>query len=366
MHERQQSALYQQDLQRNYLLDHCFLLQYNKFLTLLAKETHMSKPLKLMDQLRQAIRALHYSYRTEQAYSMWVRHYIHFHQLQHPKNLCESDVSAFLTHLAINRQVAPNTQNQALNALVFLYKHVLDQPLDEIKQVKRASGKQKLPVVLDQNEIRRLLENLNHPHWLLPALMYGSGLRLMEALRLRVKDLDFNYRAIRVMRGKGGKDRVVTLPDNLIDHLEKQIDYARLLHNKDLKDGYGHTILPYALERKYPNAAASFHWQLVFPARNRSKHPQSGKISRYHIHEQSLQRAIKNGLKKASIAKPASSHSLRHSFATHLLERGADIRTVQEQLGHSEVRTTQIYTHVLKRGAGGVVSPLNDILGNLK
>lgn len=325
----------------------------------------MPGQIKLMDQLKQAIRVRHYSYRTEQAYSMWVRNFIHFHQLQHPKTLSEKDVSTFLTHLAVNKRVAPNTQNQALNALVFLYRHVLEQPLEEIKQIKRASGKQKLPVVLDQNEIRRLLENLNHPHWLLAALMYGSGLRLMEALRLRVKDLDFTYRAIRVVQGKGGKDRVVTLPDNLINHLKKQVEYARLLHEKDLEDGFGKTILPYALERKYPNASGSFHWQLVFPARKRSQHPQSGRISRYHIHEQTLQRAIKNALRSAHIDKPASSHSLRHSFATHLLERGADIRTVQEQLGHSDVRTTQIYTHVLKRGAGAVVSPLNDILGNL-
>lgn len=321
--------------------------------------------MKLMDQLKQAIRVRHYSYRTGQAYSMWVRHYIHFHKLKHPKNLNETDVSAFLTHLAISRRVAPNTQNQALNALVFLYRHVLDQPLQEIKQVKRASGKQKLPVVLDQNEIRALLENLPHPHWIIAAVMYGSGLRLMEALRLRIKDIDFTYRAIRVVQGKGGKDRVVTLPDHLINHLKKQIEFARMLHDKDIQDGFGRTILPYALEKKYPNAAASFHWQLVFPARNRSQHPQSGRISRYHIHEQTLQRAIKKALVSAKISKPASSHSLRHSFATHLLERGADIRTVQEQLGHADVRTTQIYTHVLQRGAGAVISPLNDILGNL-
>jgi len=292
---------------------------------------------------------------------MWVKHYIHYHKLQHPKNLDESSVAEFLTHLAIHRKVSPATQNQAFNALVFLYKRVLDSPLQEVTQVKRASGKHKLPIVLDQNEIRRLIENLNHPHWLIAALMYGSGLRLMEALRLRVKDIDFNYRAIRVIHGKGGKDRVVTLPDNLIDQLKKQIEYARMLHNKDLSDGYGRTILPYALERKYPNASSTFHWQLVFPARNRSKHPQSGRISRYHVHEQTLQRAIKKALREANISKPASSHSLRHSFATHLLERGADIRTVQEQLGHSDVRTTQIYTHVLKRGAAAVVSPLNSI-----
>ncbi len=324
----------------------------------------MSKPLKLLDQVKQAIRVRHYSYRTEQSYVMWVKQYIRFHNIQHPQNLDESDVSKFLTHLAINRRVAPSTQNQALNALVFLYRYVLESPLQEIKQVKRASGKQKLPVVLNQNEIRTLLKHLPHPHWLLAALMYGSGLRLMEVLRLRVKDFDFQYRAIRVMQGKGRKDRVVTLPDNLISHIKQQIEYSRMLHNKDIEDGFGKTILPYALDRKYPNAASSIEWQFVFPAKNRSKHPQSNQVSRYHIHEQTLQRAIKNALRKAGINKTASSHSLRHSFATHLLERGADIRTVQEQLGHSDVRTTQIYTHVLQRGAGGVISPLNDILAD--
>ena len=326
----------------------------------------MSKPLKLLDQVKQAIRVRHYSYRTEQSYIMWVKQYIRFHNIQHPKNLDESDVSKFLTHLAINKRVAPNTQNQALNALVFLYRYVLESPLQDIKQVKRASGKQKLPVVLNQNEIRALLKHLPHPHWLLAALMYGSGLRLMEVLRLRVKDFDFQYRAIRVMQGKGRKDRVVTLPDNLISHIKQQIEYSRMLHNKDMEDGFGKTILPYALDRKYPNAASSIEWQFVFPAKNRSKHPQCKQVSRYHIHEQTLQRAIKNALRKAGINKTASSHSLRHSFATHLLERGADIRTVQEQLGHSDVRTTQIYTHVLQRGAGGVISPINDILADVK
>jgi len=220
----------------------------------------MSKPLKLLDQVKQAIRVRHYSYRTEQSYVMWIKRYIRFHNIQHPQNLDESDVSKFLTHLAIDRRVAPNTQNQALNALVFLYKCVLESPLKEIKHVKRATAIKKLPVVLNQKEIRNLLKQLSHPHWLLAALMYGSGLRLMEVLRLRVKDFDFQYRAIRVMQGKGRKDRVVTLPDNLNDHIKNQIEYARMLHNKDIEDGFGKTILPFALDRKYPNAATSFHW----------------------------------------------------------------------------------------------------------
>lgn len=321
----------------------------------------MSKSTKLLDQVREAIRVRHYSYRTEQCYVMWIKQYIRFHSIKHPNTLDESDVSAFLSHLALDRKVAPNTQNQALNALLFLYRHVLGSPLEQIKHIQRASGKQKLPVVLDQDEIRRLIQSLEYPHWLLAALMYGSGLRLMEALRLRIKDIDFQYRAIKVMQGKGRKDRVVTLPDNLIDHLKTQIGHARMLHQKDIEDGFGRTILPHALDRKYPNAAASFEWQFMFPSKNRSIDPQSNKIARHHIHEQTLQRAIKKAIYKAKINKPASSHSLRHSFATHLLERGADIRTVQEQLGHTDVRTTQIYTHVLQRGGRGVVSPLNDI-----
>lgn len=321
----------------------------------------MSKQIKLLDQLRIAIRTRHYSYRTEQAYVMWTKQYIRFHNIQHPQNLNETDVSQFLSHLAVHRRVAPNTQNQALNALVFLYRNVLDSPLQEIKHIKRAAGPQKLPIVLSQDEIGRLLQQLPYPHWLLAALMYGSGLRLMEALRLRVKDFDFQYRAIRVIQGKGRKDRVVTLPDTLIAQIKQQLVHAEMVHQKDLADGFGRTILPYALERKYPNAAISFQWQFVFPANKRSKHPQSNKISRHHIHEQTLQRAIKKAVIQANICKPASSHSLRHSFATHLLERGADIRTVQEQLGHADVRTTQIYTHVLQRGGRGVISPLNDI-----
>jgi len=204
----------------------------------------MSKPLKLLDLARQAIKVRHYSYRTEQAYIMWIKQYIRFHNLQHPQNLDESDVAKFLTYLAIHRHVAPNTQNQALSALMFLYRPVLEQPLKEIKHIQQASGKQKLPIVLDQNEVRQLLANLAYPHWLLAGLMYGSGLRLMEALRLRVKDLDFKYRAIRVMQGKGRKDRVVTLPDNLIGHLKQQIEHVKMLHQKDIEDGFGRTILP--------------------------------------------------------------------------------------------------------------------------
>ena len=318
---------------------------------------------KLLDLLADAIRVRNYSLRTEQAYSMWIRQYIHFHKLTHPKDMGEAQISEFLNHLSLDREVSPSTQNQALNALKFLYRHVLDIPLEDIAGVVRAKKQQKLPIVLTQAEIRAVFRELEPPYWLLAGLMYGSGLRLMESLRLRVKDLDFNYRAIMVRNGKGGKDRVVTLPDELIPPLKTQLEQTRLLHQKDLADGYGRVELPYALKRKWPNADTEFQWQYVSPSWSRSTNPRTGEIGRHHVHEQSLQRRFKASVANSGIKKLATCHSLRHSFATHLLERGADIRTVQEQLGHSDVRTTQIYTHVLKRGGRAVRSPLSEILG---
>ena len=245
----------------------------------------------------------------------------------------------------------------------FLYREVLDQPLGNIAGVQRAKKQQKLPVVLTHAEIRLLFKELEPPYWHLAALMHGSGLRLMESLRLRIKDIDFHYRAIIVRKGKGGKDRVVTLPDEIIGPIKLQMDQTRFLHNKDLANGYGRVELPYALARKWPNAHTDFEWQYLTAANGRSHNPRTGEIGRYHVHEQSVQRRIKSAITSAGIRKNASCHSLRHSFATHLLERGSDIRTVQEQLGHSDVRTTQIYTHVLKRGGNAVISPLSQILG---
>lgn len=320
-------------------------------------------PPKLLDQLANAIRIRNYSYRTEQAYAMWTRQYIRYHKLRHPAEMAEKEVAQFLNHLAVDRNVSPNTQNQALNALNFLYTHVLHRPLELVEGITRAKKRQKLPVVLTPEEIRRLLRELEPPYWLLAGLMYGSGLRLMESLRLRVKDLDFTYRAIVVRDGKGGKDRVVTLPDELIKPLKYQLNQTRFLHQKDLADGYGRADLPYALKRKWPNADTSFDWQYVTPSAMRSTNPRTGEVGRHHVHEQSMQRRFKAAVKSAGIEKHATCHTLRHSYATHMLEGGADIRTVQEQLGHSDVRTTQIYTHVLKRGGLAVKGPLSKILG---
>lgn len=270
----------------------------------------------------------------------------------------DEEVRQYLTHLAINRNVSPSTQNQALNALNFLYKVVLNKPLGKSIGFTYAKKKQKLPVVLTKEEVRTLLRELDGHYWLAACLMYGSGLRLMECMRLRVMHLEFDRHAIRVIDGKGGKDRVVTLADDIVQPLKSHLVQVRSVHEKDLNDGFGEVYLPHALARKYPNAPKEWAWQYVFPASKRSVDPRSGVIRRHHFDEQSMQRAIKQAVRDAGIEKPATCHSLRHSFATHLLESGADIRTVQEQLGHKDVSTTQIYTHVINRGGNAVVSPL--------
>ena len=276
----------------------------------------------------------------------------------------EAEVAAFLTHLAVERQVTASTQNQALNALNFLYRAVLKHPLELMPGIVRARRPLSLPVVLSQDEIRRLLQRIASNYWLPTCLLYGSGLRLMEAVRLRVKDLDFDHRAIFVRGGKGAKDRVVTLPDELLLPIRRHLQSTKLYHEKDLADGFGSVYLPHALARKYPAAEREWHWQYVFPSQRRSVDPRTATERRHHIDPGSLQKAVKQAVRKAGIEKPASCHTLRHSFATHLLERGADIRTVQEQLGHNDLRTTQIYTHVLKRGGFGVISPLGSVLGS--
>ena len=315
-----------------------------------------------LQQVREAIRTKHYSISTERAYLDWTRRFILFHGKRHPLQMGETEIGEFLTYLAVQRNVAASTQNQALNALVFLYRNVLGQSLGENINGVRAKKPRKLPVVLDKQEIRSLLRNVDGNYWLPACLLYGSGLRLMECMRLRVQDLDFSHRAILVRNGKGGKDRVVTLPDGLLRPLQQHLAGARVLHHKDLQDGFGETWLPHALARKYPNAARQWGWQYVFPASRRSIDPRSGRERRHHLDESCLQKAVKSAVRKAGIHKPASCHTLRHSFATHLLERGMDIRTVQEQLGHKDVRTTQIYTHILQRGGNAVVSPLGDVL----
>jgi integron integrase len=324
--------------------------------------SHPKSRSPFLDQVRAAIRVRHYSIRTEKSYIDWIVRFIRFHRLRHPAEMGAVEVGAFLTHLATELLVAANTQNQALNALNFLYRAVLDRPLGRLQGVVRAKRPDHLPVVLTTDEVAQLLRRIDGAHWLPACLMYGSGLRLMEAVRLRVKDLDFSHLAIYVRHGKGGKDRVVTLPDELVLPLKRHLQSVRLLHERDLAAGYGEVWLPHALARKYPSAGHQWNWQYVFPASMRSLDPRSDTERRHHFEESALQRAVRLAVRKAGIEKPASCHTLRHSFATHLLERGMDIRTVQEQLGHSDIRTTQIYTHVLKRGGSAVLSPLAAVL----
>jgi integron integrase len=320
----------------------------------------MSK-VRLLDQVRQTIRALHYSRSTEDCYCYWIRFYIRFHGCHHPAELTANHVSQFLTFLAVHRNVAAATQNQALNAVVFLYNKVLQQPLENIDNVIRAKRSRRIPVVFTRAEVQLLLRHLRQPYRLMAGLMYGSGLRVMEMLRLRLKDVDFERRAILVRAGKGNKDRVTILPDNLIEDIQHAMARVSAIHTQDLAEGYGEVQMPYALARKYPGEARSLHWQFLFAAAHRSRDPVSKKEMRHHIFETSIQRAVKASMHEAGIHKAASCHTFRHSFATHLLEDGYDIRTVQELMGHKDVKTTQIYTHVLKRGGNAVRSPMLEI-----
>lgn len=318
-----------------------------------------AQPPRLLDQVRNEIRRRHYSIRTEQAYLDWIKRFILFHRKKHPREMGAPQVKQFLTHLAVDRNVAASTQNQALSALLFLYKEVLKIDLPWLGEIERAKKPQRLPVVLTAEEVRRVLARLDGQHGLMAELLYGAGLRLLECVRLRVKDVDFGYRQITVRDGKGEKDRLTMLPQAAIEPLRAHLEKVKVLHEHEVEEGFGEVYLPYALERKYPNAAREWGWQYVFPARNRSLDPRSGKTRRHHVDEQSLQRAVKKAVRAAGLTKPASCHTLRHSFATHLLQSGYDIRTVQELLGHKEVSTTMIYTHVLNRGGQGVVSPLD-------
>ena len=316
-------------------------------------------------ELANLIRVRNYSYATEKAYIAWVRRYIRYHNNQHPSGLGPEAVVQFLTYLAVERQVSPATQNQALNALVFMYRNQLDQPLGDITHAVRAKPKQKLPVVLERDEVVQLLLAFEGTNRLVASLLYGSGLRVMECLRLRVKDVNSNYQCLHIQDGKGQKDRVVTLSPQLIEPLRQQIHNVGLRHKQDMADGVGGVYMPYALARKYPQAAISLAWQYVFPARRISVDPRSGVERRHHQSQSTFQKAFRAALQGANIAKHASPHTLRHSFATHSLENGMDIRTLQQQLGHSSVETTELYTHVLKRGAHGVRSPLDDIYPQL-
>jgi integron integrase len=317
-------------------------------------------PPRLLDQVRAACRARHYSLRTERAYVGWVRRYVLANGKRHPRGLGQAELEGFLTALAVDGCVAASTQNQALSALLFLYRQVLGMDrVPWLEGVVRAKHPARIPVVLSRGEVRRLLAHIDGTCWLMAALLYGTGMRLMECVRLRVKDVDFDRGEIVVREGKGGKDRRVPLPKRLRDPLHERIERTRVVHAQDLAAGLGRVWLPDALVRKHANAATELGWQYVFPAARVSVDPRDGTKRRHHVDEAVLQRAVKSARGRAGIAKPASCHTLRHSFATHLLESGHDIRTVQELLGHKDVATTQIYTHVLGRGAGGVLSPLD-------
>jgi len=319
----------------------------------------MSEPRKLLDQVRDALRIRHYAYRTEQTYIDWIKRFIFFHKKRHPKEMGAPEISAFLTYLAQERHVAASTQNQALSALLFLYKNVLQQELEPLPNLVHAGRPKHLPTVLTHEEALEVIGRMAGKPRLMACLLYGSGLRLMECLRLRVKDIDFGSHQIVVREGKGEKDRVTVLPDSVIPELQIVLRDGKALHEKDLREGFGEVALPYALGVKYPNAGKEWGWQYAFPASQRSIDPLSGVIRRHHLDESALQHAVREAARQTSIPKPISPHTFRHSFATRLLQSGYDIRTVQELLGHKDVRTTMIYTHVLQRGAGAVKSPLD-------
>ncbi len=319
----------------------------------------MAEP-KLLDKVHTELRTRHYSYRTEEAYINWIKSFVKFHNLKHPNKMGANEISNYINYLAVKRNVASSTQNQALCAVIFLYKHVLKIDISEF-DIIWAKKPKKLPVVFTKEEVKQTINNLNGTAWLVGNILYGSGLRLIECLRLRVQDIDFVSNQIIIRNGKGGKDRVSMLPFLVKDALKAKLEDVKKLHLKDLKKGYGKVYLPYALERKYPNASNEFKWQYVFPSGKLSIDPSDGIMRRHHLEESVIQKAVKEAIKKAGINKTAGCHSLRHSFATHLLESGTDIRSIQELLGHSSIDTTMIYTHVLNQGPFGIKSPA-DIL----
>ena len=316
---------------------------------------------ELLESVRREIRLRHYSIRTEQSYVDWCYRYILFHKKRHPSEMGAPEITAFLSHLATDLNVAASTQNQACCALVFLYKHVLDKDLPEFGEIVRAKKPKRLPVVLSAGETASVLSELSGLHRLMGDLLYGTGLRIVELIRLRVKDVDFNRRMITVRDGKGQKDRIAILPSELVPELKEHVAKARLLHEKDLAVGTGTVHLPFALARKYPNANKEWGWKYVFPAHKLSVDPRSGITQRHHVYESVLQKALKRATRKSGVVKPVHAHTFRHSFATHLLEAGHDIRTVQKLLGHKDIRTTMIYTHVMQDGISGIASPLTRV-----
>ena len=324
---------------------------------------HDARPPKLLDRVRAAIRTRHYSRRTEEAYVAWIRRYIVFHGKRHPAEMGAPEVSSFLSALAVDGRVAASTQNQALSALLFLYRDVLDADLPWLEGIVRARRPMRLPVVLTREEVRAVIQRLDGTPRLMACLLYGAGLRVLECCRLRVQDIDFGASQIIVRGGKGDKDRVTMLPAVVRIELTHHLEDVRVQHDHDVGAGAGWVELPTALSRKYPNADREWAWQWVFPATRMYRHQQTGQVRRHHLHESVLQRAVKDAVRRAGIAKRASPHTLRHSFATHLLEDGHDIRTVQELLGHRDVSTTMIYTHVLNRGPAAVRSPADRMFG---
>lgn len=316
---------------------------------------------KLMDEIRRVMRVNRYSFLTEKVYCHWIREFIVFNDKRHPRELGAADIQRYLSYLATDRQVSASTQNQALSALLFLYQRVLQINLPWLDDIVRAKRPVRVPVVLTRNEVTRLFDCLDGKHWLLANLMYGSGLRLHEALRLRIKDIDSEYLQITIRDGKGGKDRYTTMAEKLIPHIERQFGRARSVFDGDMAKGRNGASIPFAIDRKYATAPREWKWQYVFPSVRYSFIRFNREERRHHLHSSGVQRAVKIGIRKAGINKHASCHTLRHSFATHLLESGYDIRTIQELLGHSNVRTTMVYTHIVKRGGRAVKSPL-DIL----
>ena len=313
-----------------------------------------------IESIRNILRVKRYSLQTEKAYLYWIRKLIFFHNKRHPRDMTESDVELFLTHLAINEKVSPLTQNQALCAVVFMYRHVFGRELNNMK-FHFAKTPQRIPQVLTHNEAVKVIQNLQGKHKLIASIMYGSGLRVSEVLRLRIKDLDFERNTVFVYQSKGQKDRVTLLPNNIKDQLNSQVELVRHIHERDLHDGFGLTSLPASLISKYKNAAKNFYWQYLFPSTTRCKHPHDDYICRHHLHQTAFRKALKVATKKADISKRVTSHTFRHSFATRMLETGHDIRVVQELLGHDDIKTTQIYTHVIGKNKFGAISPIDSI-----